>query len=245
MEASGDQLYALAISCAKQNANGCDYQCQSCQLNVFKYTSDVTQASLLKATAFSDFQMRQRLKAAARTQDIYHRAAKAAPLIVLLLAIAVVAQTCAPKPKQAARAPATATEVVVQTSILQSFMNAAEAQRQQLSVPAETAWLKAHQNQYENIPRVLRLLRRDAMWDYDGDGQVDCSDYSKVFALVYGSDAVLVANTNPTNGMNHMFVRVFYDGQKFMDVEPQRSYDDYAMRTAWGSAYDPKYNRYW
>jgi len=51
-----DKLYGIAMTCAKANANGCNCACGVCQFNIFNYVSDVREAGILKATAYTDYQ---------------------------------------------------------------------------------------------------------------------------------------------------------------------------------------------
>jgi len=240
-------LYKIALQCARANAEGCTLACDLCQLNVYNYTSDGKEASLIKATAFSDYQLKEKIRREVETHETYRRAALLIPALLVILIISSIVQMCMPsKPTQVMRALPTAEENYLRTSMTRMFIDEQERRRKLLPIKDEIKWLKAHQNDVSNVPRILRVIHSDDMYDYDGDGYVDCCDYSKVFVLLYGQDAVLVHNKNKQVNMNHMFVRVFYNASDFMDIEPQCNYDsDYSMRAVWGDRYDVKCNAYW
>ena len=48
-------LYNIAIQCARLNSKGCAKGCEQCQFNVFNYVDDIREASLLKANAYTDY----------------------------------------------------------------------------------------------------------------------------------------------------------------------------------------------
>jgi len=107
----------------------------------------------------------------------------------------------------------------------------------------EARYLAANPNRIGNIPRILRLMQNMGVPDMNGDGKIDCIDYSILFRTFYGSNAHIMINRNPRNGMNHMFIRIWYNGYQTMDVEPQGTPDRYSMGLIWGSRYNPYYNR--
>jgi hypothetical protein len=129
-------------------------------------------------------------------------------------------------------------------SILQIFMNEAERRRTEDTIEQEAIYLANHPNELDNIPRILRLMQRAGdPPDMNKDELIDCIDYSCFFRLLYGSNARLIINTNAGQKMNHMFVRVIYDGDQFMDIEPQGTWDRYSMGLIWGVKYNTYYNR--
>ena len=107
----------------------------------------------------------------------------------------------------------------------------------------EARYLSENQNKIENVPRILKLMRDTGITDMNKDGKIDCIDYSTLFRLYYGSNAHIMINKNPINGMNHMFIRIYYGGTKILDIEPQGEPDRYSMGLIWGVKYNPYYNR--
>ena len=86
-----DKLYAVAMQCAKLNNQGCSCNCHLCQYNIYNYVSDVREASLLKATAYTDFE--HNLEIDRRVGD--DRFAESfAPLVFLLLLVAGFTYCC-------------------------------------------------------------------------------------------------------------------------------------------------------
>jgi hypothetical protein len=108
----------------------------------------------------------------------------------------------------------------------------------------DITYLKNNPNKVENIPKVLTVMQRQgAVKDVNRDGEINCIDYSIAFRSLYGSNASLIINNNPANGMNHMFIRVNYkNGVEFIDIEPQGTPDRYSMGLVWGVKYNPYYN---
>jgi len=106
----------------------------------------------------------------------------------------------------------------------------------------EARYLKANPNRIENVTRVLDFMQKLGVWDVNKDGKIDCIDYSTLFRTFYGSNARIIINENPKNGMNHMFIRIFYNNN-LIDIEPQGTPDRYSMGLIWGVQYNPTYNR--
>jgi len=116
--------------------------------------------------------------------------------------------------------------------------------QQQLTVDKEIKFLLSNPNRIENIPRILKLMCQDGIWDVNKDGLINCIDYSVVFRILYGSNARIIINKNPVNGMNHMFIRVWYNvDTEYIDVEPQGTPDRYSMGLIWGVKYNYIHNR--
>jgi len=110
----------------------------------------------------------------------------------------------------------------------------------------EALLLRANPNRIENISRILNLMRNMGIPDMNKDGNIDCIDYSILFRTLYGSNARIIINNNPISGMNHMFIRIWYNDAghtRIMDIEPQGTPDRYSMGLIWGMRYDPNYNR--
>jgi hypothetical protein len=108
---------------------------------------------------------------------------------------------------------------------------------------AEARYLANNPNRIENVPRILDLMNQVGVWDINEDGEVNCIDHSFLFRIMYGSNAKIIINVNPETGMNHMFIRIWYNGGQIMDIEPQGTSNRYAMGLVWGVLYDPIYNR--
>lgn len=104
-------------------------------------------------------------------------------------------------------------------------------------------FLKNNPNKIRNVPLVLTVMQRYGVPDINEDGKVDCIDYSIWFRMFYGSNACIIINDNPKTGMNHMFIRIWYNGYEIMDVEPQGTPTRYSMGLIWGMRYDPFYNK--
>jgi len=107
----------------------------------------------------------------------------------------------------------------------------------------EARYLAENPNRIENIPRILRIMRDIGVPDMNRDGKIDCIDYSTLFRTFYGSNARIIINNNPRTGMNHMFIRILYNGSGVMDIEPQGTPDRYSMGLVWGMRYNPFFNR--
>ena len=233
-----DKLYAIAMQCAKLNDQGCSCNCHLCQFNVFNYVSDVREASLLKANAYTDFHNQQQMLSNARREIAGYNLA---PLLLIALIVGMILFAC----------NSCGNSGVAQ---LHSYTNPANELRdgfnivtvnnsQTQTLDDEIRYLKANPNKIENVPRILSVMRRQGVRDANGDGKIDCIDHSIAFRNLYGSNAHIIINVNPSNGMNHMFIRVYYGGTKIMDIEPQGTPDRYTMGLIWGVMYNPYYNR--
>ena len=110
----------------------------------------------------------------------------------------------------------------------------------------EARYLAANPNRIENIPRILSLMRNMGVPDMNKDGKINCIDYSILFRMFYGSNARILINKNPKNGMNHMFIRIYYNDMghtRVLDIDPQGTPDRYSMGLIWGMRYEPIHNR--
>jgi hypothetical protein len=108
---------------------------------------------------------------------------------------------------------------------------------------------------YSDIRKVLKLTG-EKVHDRDGDGKVNCIDYTLTFKkewdrILPASRCEIVRNYHETRlkstSMNHLFVRVRLDTHDgWIYVEPQARYDssDYKMSDYWGMKYNPSYNNY-
>ena len=104
----------------------------------------------------------------------------------------------------------------------------------------------------EVIRDVLKATEKK-VYDRDGDGLVNCIDYTVTFKKEW--DKVMPPNQcevvrnydhEGRSKMNHLFVRVRLtsDGE-WLYVEPQAKYNNYKMSDFWGKRkYNPKYNYY-
>lgn len=94
----------------------------------------------------------------------------------------------------------------------------------------------------EFIELLLAYLP-EVVYDINNDGNVNCIDYSVIFRRLYGEEARIIINNNPTNGFNHMFIKVESKYTQSIYVEPQGTPDAYSMGIVWGMKYDPQYNK--
>lgn len=96
--------------------------------------------------------------------------------------------------------------------------------------------------------KIRQTLKQLKVYDVNGDGKVDCIDYSNVFKNTWEKTespytCELVWNKNPSSGMNHLFVRVESPEVDWVYVEPQSFYkENYLMKDSWEKEYDPDYN---
>lgn len=102
----------------------------------------------------------------------------------------------------------------------------------------------------DTIPKLL-LRVREAVYDVNRDGDVNCLDHATTFKYIWdrsypASDCELVRNYNPYTGMNHIFARVRfgrYGRWQLVETWADNVYF-YDVPAIWGSIYDPKYNYY-
>ena len=109
---------------------------------------------------------------------------------------------------------------------------------------------------YVNDSCIRNTLRATArkVYDRDGDGKVNCIDYTLTFKKEWNktlppAQCEIVRNYKKVGWctiMNHLFVRVrLTPGGKWLYIEPQAEYTmyNYKMSDYWGCRYDPSYNR--
>jgi len=213
-----DYLYNIALQCAELNSKGCACGCAGCQFNIFNYVKDVREASLLKANAYTDYHQKQDMISKNNVENI---GIMIGGMIPILLFVALIAWSC---------------------STVKSCFNVAQVDIKH-EQPTQLAPI-FEPNKVENIPHILAHMQRPGVVrDVNKDGKIDCIDYSITFYHLYGSNALIMINQNPSTGMNHMFVRVRGRLFDFYDVEPQGTPDRYSMGLIWGTKYDPRYNR--
>jgi len=101
-----------------------------------------------------------------------------------------------------------------------------------------------------DIPSLL-LRVRDAVYDVNRDGEVNCLDYATTFKYIWdrsfpASDCELVRNYNTRTGMNHIFARVRFSRYSRWQLVETWAHDVYFydVPSIWGSKYDPAYNYY-
>ena len=210
-----DYLYNIALKCAELNNNGCALGCAQCQFNVFNYVSDIREASLLKANAYTDYFNRQKIE-----QDYKDNleANTLGALLIFVIFIGLLVGTC---------------------SGIKSCFSPGDLLPDQRE---EIQYLAANRNNPENIIRILALMKDIEIPDWNEDGKIDCIDYSITFRMLYGSNARLIINDNPRTGMNHMFIIVRTTGSS-VHIEPQGTPQRYAMAAVWGMKYDSFYNK--
>ena len=107
---------------------------------------------------------------------------------------------------------------------------------------------------YGDVRTILKRTH-EKVHDRDGDGKVNCVDYTLTFKKEWDKsfpasrcEIVRNYNTSGRTEMNHLFVRVRLDTHDgWLYVEPQARYDSskYKMSDFWGRPkYGPKYNHY-
>jgi len=230
-----DDLYNIALQCAKLNGNGCACGCEQCQYNVFNYVSDVREASLLKANAYSDYHKRNLI-----TQEYENnKNSQFLAAIIWIVLIAVLVIWAGSSLKQCIN-PDLNPQQEVSGAITQLFLR--DPGQPLGTLHEELTYFRDNPNNIYNIPRILLVMRTFGVYDINEDGKIDCIDHSLIFRILYGSNARIMVNKNPTNKFNHMFIRVRY-ANGVMDIEPQGTPTRYAMGVWWGVKYDREYNR--
>jgi len=247
-----NELYQIAYRCAEQNNAGCAQDCVQCQYNIYNYVSDVREASLLKATATTDF---HRIFTADCIREAEDNASNRRTWIMCIVIIAFVILCL----MQCVRMVYTPGEESVREFRAEEQAKAAaaalayqQAQKQPVVKPVvqqqvrsnvdERTYLRENQNKPENINRVLAYMNKHGVKDRNSDGKVNCIDYSVTFRELYGSQAELIINVNNATNFNHMFIQLRHNG-KVIDVEPQGTPDRYAMNLVWGMRYNRAFNR--
>jgi len=210
-------LYNIALQCARLNDEGCSRGCECCQFNIFNYGLPINEASLLKANAYTDYHKRKQVLKYAENEI---NSEKTTNLIITVIIFGLIAWACSSV--HACVTPQPADLIPEQEPIL--------------------VQLRDNPNTPSNIPLIFQVMEKWGVPDLNEDGKVNCIDYSLWFRMLYGSNARLMINRNPRNGMNHMFVRVWY-GFQIIDIEPQGSASRYSMGIIWGNKYDPQYNK--
>jgi len=224
MKTIDDKLQAVAAACVTTNRDGCDCVCGSCDYNVFNYT-DTRTAGILMANARANYADWQEVKRKIQQDDL---AFNLAPLIFIALIVAGIMWCC-----NKCAAPSQAVQMNESTTGRLTAMQQT----------AEVRYLLSHQNQPENIDRILKVMRSQGVRDVNRDGKINCIDNSITFYRLYGSDARIIINNNPLNGMNHMFIMVWYDSINTIHIEPQGEPGWYAMGVVWGMKYKPYFNK--
>lgn len=104
--------------------------------------------------------------------------------------------------------------------------------------------LEEDRNNPDNIVLILALLQVQDLEDRNDDDLINCIDYSKRFRELYGNQARLMVNYNPSTGMNHMYIKIKLPNNKYIEIEPQAGRDSgYTMQEFWGNVFDPAYSR--
>jgi len=236
-----DKLYSITMQCVKLNEAGCSHECHLCQYNVFNYVKDVREAALLKATVYTDYyNQKQIMEKANRTVE----AASLAPLILIVLIVLGVAWCCSSV--KSCMSPSTHSYAAPQQivdDIVQLNMSSVIQRYTPMTINDDIIYLLNNPNKIENVPLILAVMRQQGVRDINNDGKVNCIDYSITFRHLYGSNARLIINNNPRSGMNHMFIRVYYGVNEFIDIEPQGTPQRYSMGLIWGMLYKWNYNK--
>ena len=102
--------------------------------------------------------------------------------------------------------------------------------------------------------RQVLMLTEHKVYDRDGDGEINCIDYTLTFKKEWdkrypSSHCEIVRNYRQGwfSQMNHLFIRVKLDSfGPWIYIEPQPHYynNNYIMSDIWGSRYKPYYNCY-
>ena len=110
-----------------------------------------------------------------------------------------------------------------------------------------------HSNTRINEMIIATIIEaQENVYDYDGDGQINCLDYSCVFKLTWDKNfpgekyrCSLVRNYQP-DVMNHLFAQV--QDENFRNIEIETWTDNpyhYLLTEIWPSdRYNPAFNRY-
>jgi len=226
-----DELYKLARNCAEFNNKGCNCQCERCGYNIYLYTNE-RDATLIKSNAYADYQRYKevvdRIEQRVRQNNT---AATVGPLIVIALFVGGFVWCCS-----ACKSCSNPSQTI---SVSQLDDNKIEQRYVPLTIDDEVKWLLNNQNNPENIPHILKVIKQQNVLDLNRDGKINCIDYSITFRNLYGYNAKLIINRNYITGMNHMFVIVQYpDSINTIHVEPQGDPDWYTMGQVWGVKYD-------
>ena len=103
----------------------------------------------------------------------------------------------------------------------------------------------------KKIVRTLRESQKN-VYDYNGDGLVNCIDYSCLFKLTWDKNfpneknrCSLIRNFNG-KVMNHLFAQVFDENGNVIEVEPWAyNPNEYLMIENWAKqSYNRKFNHY-
>jgi hypothetical protein len=224
-----NRLYAVAYQCAELYDKGCDQQCNDCPYNIFIHT-DAKEAALLKANAYSNYVRAKALDRKIKSEDNMSFLGGA---LMLVLFIGLIGYGCSSAKSCVAGLP---NDPIAD-------MNASRTGRTSaMDINYLVQQILQSPNSSRNIPLILEVLQQQGVRDRNRDGKVNCIDYSITFRELYGSGARLIINRNPHNGMNHMFIEIWVNGNCIW-VEPQGTPDWYSMGVVWGTRYDRQYNR--
>lgn len=99
----------------------------------------------------------------------------------------------------------------------------------------------------EQICKALTVTKKH-LRDVNGDGKVNCIDYSVIFKIEYDKltqsdwQCQIIQNINRHTGMNHLFIQVFMYNIGWVCIEPQGGAGCYLMDEFWGTRYNKAYN---
>ena len=237
-----DKLYAIAMQCAKLNNQGCSCECHLCQFNVYNYAADTKEASLLKANAYTDFHNRNEVEMKIRSAEA---TAAWTPVVILAMVTGLFIWGCASckscmKPDELRPAPTQEVEKTNRERIMEELDRIAYSHLTELEDQLRV--LINLPNNPNNTLMILRILNKYGVDDMNGDGLINCIDYSLMFRRLYGNDARLMVNYNPKTGMNHMYIKLVYPEGRLVSVDPQGTTDKWLMKTIWGKQYDPAFS---
>ena len=206
-------LYNVAFQCARLREQGCAMGCGQCQYNIFNYGLPVTEASLLKANAYTDYYHRLSI----------HKEITQAETISTIGRLIILAIFCI--------------FFIWACSSIRSCVSPKDLIPEDIP---ELVWLRDNPNLLSNIPIVFRAMELVGVSDVNGDGKVNCIDYSVYFRLFYGSEARVMSNRNDT--MNHMYIRIG-QGKSAINLEPQGTAERYLMEEIWGDRYNFRFSQ--
>jgi hypothetical protein len=230
----------FAHECAKHKLYGtCSSICRSCGLNISAYSIPPEDAVIMQQMAELDVgetDARRRQVAAEHYAEagvervaVHVRLCTWAIVIAVCVFLATQYRSCTAEAKNDQVTQTTARSVpMVETPVVATV-------RKQAAVDVLIS-----------IRSTLNRVTKQR--DMNGDGKVTCIDYTLMFYDAYPNknNVRIVWNKNMTANMNHLFVKVWVNGE-WMPVEPQAYVSPvtdrwFSMRKYWGTKYSPDYD---
>ena len=216
----------------------CTKECSKCPYSITRFMSK-QEAQEVAAVTLAKWDSRQRVLNRARAEIKDYE--QAHWLVgVIIVAIIVWASLSLKQCFMPIPAPA---DNPIERAVLLMAINGAPytTDWSQLNQRQRVQYLIDHQNQVINIVRIINLMHNEE-FDINEDGLVNCIDYAIMFHILYGSDARLIQNYNPSTGMNHLFI-IIRNGGFTWEVEPRGTYNKWQMNEVWGAKYDRSLNQ--